>query len=247
MRMWPKHDAALHPLPPSQVAIVAYYVPSELSVAYRLPDGAESDVPHTTATHGDALRSKVSWTPTAAQVGTHTIATTWTASGAETRSCDFEVTVAPDACDGHAAAPATDCSGHGRCTMRSPAWPCTCDPTHYGRLCETPYQCNAAVAPITETFDFGFGSLTSAWSRSDSSVRKGRMTLAPRSDTMTARGRTDLSMTVRTVSVKAYVSNTLPSSAKVHGRPRPRPALCAPLLLVRTRNSPGLLRRCGSG
>ena len=162
-------DWAVRPSTPIRLGIVAYYINSGLTVTFDLPLGATSDTADgTTSSRWFAQQVRIDWTPSAHQLGMHTIRTTWATTGAPTKSCDFHVTVAVDACDGHVAA-APECSGHGRCTMASAAWPCECDATHYGRLCDREYVCNSPL-PLSESFEHGYGALSSAWNSADSKV-----------------------------------------------------------------------------
>ena len=219
------------------VNIIAYYdpePPTPLAVNYTLPQGAQSDVPNGLRVNGSAHRMIVSWTPSQAQLGTHTIATTWTAAGgAPTRACDFRVEVAVGACDGHLPSP-TDCSGHGRCTMRSMAWPCSCGKSHYGRLCEYPYRCGTGA--IREDFAAGFGALTGGWNTGDISVGDGRMAVRPGADRLTARAHMGIDMTVRTMSVRVRVAGPTAASgtvAELMAWQRSGPSAARPLMGLR--------------
>ena len=73
------------------VNIVGYFTPSTLTVTYTLPSGAAADVSSGTSSSTDAIRVKVSWTPSNSDVGVHYIQTAWSASGATNKQCDFEV------------------------------------------------------------------------------------------------------------------------------------------------------------
>eukprot|EP00667_Euglena_gracilis_P011879 EG_transcript_12155 len=142
---------------PFSLNIVGYYQPQALTLTFALPSGASANLasPYTAPASDSIVSLRVTWTPTSAQLGTHTVQATFSTAGRPSRNCDFQVTVSASACDGRQGNAATDCSGHGRCTMASIAWPCECDKDYYGRLCETAYDCSATVS---ETFDSDMGA-----------------------------------------------------------------------------------------
>ena len=74
------------------VSITAYYSPASMTLTYSLPTGATTTTAQNTVIAAtEAYQMFVSWTPTTSQVGTHTIQSTWSASGAPTLNCNLQV------------------------------------------------------------------------------------------------------------------------------------------------------------